>query len=137
MKVNDGRGAGTARKLFDWAFGDTVVARNFDEGHTVALEGQERHRVVTREGALFEKSGRFTKGGGSKWQHTFLVAEKKQISQSEIKKAEKAAKNAEERFHEANGRLNTAQREIYRLRERMPAEGAEMKLLTEANGFAA
>ncbi|XP_030513204.1 structural maintenance of chromosomes protein 4 [Rhodamnia argentea] len=62
IKVQDER----MKLAFYAALGNTVVAENLDQATRIAYSGnREFRRVVTLEGALFEKSGTMS-GGGSK-----------------------------------------------------------------------
>ncbi len=78
-----------AKRMFEFAFRDTLVAETFNQGHDTAFSLSKRHRVVTMEGALFEKKGSFTSGDLSKYRymHSFLV-----------EKAEKAVKVNEDEY---------------------------------------
>lgn len=86
---------------FTFAVGTTLLGKTFNQGHSVAYDLEERHRVVTLEGALFETTGSFTKGNKDayKYANTYLVKKKVKVDLRNKAKLERQYKSKEKLFH--------------------------------------
>ncbi|MFH0859892.1 MAG: chromosome segregation protein SMC [Candidatus Altiarchaeota archaeon] len=80
-------------KVLDYVFGDTIIVKNIDSARAIGIG---KHRMVTVEGELFEKSGAVS-GGFMKKEYLMTFSNLDDL-ENEVKRLEDEAKSAEEKI---------------------------------------
>uniref|UniRef100_A0A671TSZ4 Structural maintenance of chromosomes 1B n=1 Tax=Sparus aurata TaxID=8175 RepID=A0A671TSZ4_SPAAU len=64
VQINASTGANQLKKVVQFVCGNTLVCETIKDARSVAFDRQERHKTVSLDGTLFEKSGQIS-GGSS------------------------------------------------------------------------
>lgn len=98
------------RAAFYYAVRDTLIADSLDEANKIAFGGSQRHRVVTIDGKLIDKSGTMS-GGGSAGRKGFGKGMKVTVK-TEIEKLEKETKKRVSEYSQIQQALEEIQKDL-------------------------
>ena len=129
VEIDDKGREAEIRALFRFAFKGTLVAKDFDTAHEIIERSQARGetvRIVTLEGDTLSSNGTMhtVPQGCYCYVHTYLTESKREESrEEEERKLTREVGEVEEEYFEMQNRLIGLQREVSKLKERLPQEG--------------